>query len=184
MDKPGATCRADRLCALLEAAQGASNEALDELARRRRPAVLCAARPPFEFAPARGQPRQAIPAEQFHRPYGLALATVELTLHGYCLLRTFGWERRREAVFSLGRPRLWRRLLRLAPPLTLRFSVHGGTASVGVGAAGRRAAPDPGKRQILLAPDLQEALLRMHRQQIAARSFRKRFSEAVFALFK
>lgn len=180
MDKSGATCRADRLCALLEAAHSDSNLALDALARRRRPGALCAACAPFEFAPARGQPRQAIPAEQFHRPYALTLATVELTLNGYCLLRKVGWERRREAVFSLARPRLWRRLLRLAPPLTLQFSVRGGTVAVSVGAAGRRAVPDPGKRQILLAPDLQEALLGMHRQQIAANSFWK----AVFALFK
>jgi hypothetical protein len=175
MDKPGAGCRAEGLCALLEAAHSAGNRALDELARRRRPEALCAACPPFVFAAARGQPRQAVPAEHFHRPYALALATVELTLNGYCLVRKFGWERRREAVFSLARPRLWRRLLRLAPPLVLRFSVRDGAVAVSVGAAGRRAAPDPRKRHILLAPDLQEALLGMHRQQIAANSFRTRF---------
>jgi hypothetical protein len=78
-------------------------------------------------------------------------------------------------VFSLGRPRLWRRLLRPAPPLALHFSVHDGDVSVSVGAAGRHRAHDPLRRQILLAPDLQEALVRMHREQIAARSLRKRF---------
>jgi hypothetical protein len=172
MARPRASCHADRLCALLAAARDAANRALDDLARRRRPETLCAARAPFVYAAARGQPRQAIPAERFHRPYALMLDTVELTLPGYCLLRETYWERRHEAVFALGRPRLWRRLLRRAAPLALHVRVRGDDVSVSVRTAARYGAPDPGRRLILLAPDLQAALLDAHRAQLAARRTR------------
>ncbi|MCS0580458.1 hypothetical protein NX784_02540 [Massilia pinisoli] len=176
MPRAAMTCRADWVGGLLDAAHAGANDALDDLARRCRPEVLCAARAPFVYARARGRPRETIPAERFHRPYALALSAVELTLHGYCLVRAVGWERRREAVFVVGRPPLWRRLLRRAPPLSLRFGADGGAVSIAVGKARRHGRPDPWRRHILLAPDLQADLLRAHRREIATRAFRSRFA--------
>jgi hypothetical protein len=170
MARPRASCHADRLGALLAAARDAANRALGEQAGRRRPA----ADPPFVYAAAPGRPPQSIPAARFQRPYALTLAAVVLTLPGYCLLRKAGWERRDEAVFALGRPPLWRRLLRRAVPLALHVGVRDGAVSVSVGTAARYGAPDPGRRHILLAPDLQHALLDLHRAQLAARAFRFR----------
>lgn len=176
MPRSTMTCRADWVGGLLDAAHAAANSALDDLARRRRPEALCVARAPFAYASARGRTRDAIPAEQFHRPYALVLAAVELTLRGYCVVRDVGWERRREAVFVVGRPPLWRRLLRRSPPLSLRFGADGGAVSIAVGTARRHGRPDPWRRHILLAPDLQAELLRTHRRQIATHSFRSRFA--------
>lgn len=176
MPRSTMTCRADWVGGLLDAAHAAANGALDDLARRRRPEALCVARAPFAYASARGRTRDAIPAEQFHRPYALVLAAVELTLRGYCVVRDVGWERRREAVFVVGRPPLWRRLLRRSPPLSLRFGADGGAVSIAVGTARRHGRPDPWRRHILLAPDLQAELLRTHRRQIATHAFRSRFA--------
>lgn len=176
MDKSGAACHAERLCALLAASHGNANRMLAELTRRRRPEALCAARAPFVFEPARGQPRRAIPAEHFHRSGALALETVELTLYGYCVLRRSGWNRRPEAVLEIGRPPLWRRLLRAAPLLALCLRSHDGTVTVHVEAAGPDAAAAPAgapRRGILLAPEQQQALLQAHRTYAARRKFSK-----------
>jgi hypothetical protein len=175
MAKPADTCHADQLCTLVGATVNDGNRMLAELARQCRREAVRAPDPPFVFVTAPGQPWQAISALQFHPPYALALATVELTLYGYCVQRTSVWERRSEAVFRLGRPPLWRRLWRPAPLLALKVGSAGGVATVSVGAAGPRAGTPGGQRRtILLAPEVQEALLRLQDEHLAARSFRKK----------
>jgi len=172
-----ATVHADALCALLAAARDDSKRLLDALAVERRVQAVHAQEAPFMYAPAPGQPASAIAAADFHRPYALTLAALELTLHGYCALRKFGWQRRTEAVFSLGRPPLWRRLLRPPPLLSLRLSLDAASVAVSVGAAGMLASPGgvhPRGQDIRLAPALQEDLLRLHRERRLAPWYRRR----------
>jgi hypothetical protein len=160
--KPGPAWRADALAALTAAVQRDGDRVLAELARQARRDALAATGPPFTYTPSH-RAQQAIPAAMFHRPYALALAAVELTLHGYCVMRTPAPGQPAEAVFSLGRPPWWRRLLRPAPLLALHVRAHGGAVTVRVGAAGARAIQgDPPPCTILLAPELQAALLRLH----------------------
>jgi hypothetical protein len=135
----------DQLRALVAAVQRDGNRTLDALARQ--------------------QP--APPAGDFHRPYALTLAGVELALHGYCVPRGGG-----RVTFRLGRPPLWRRWLLPAPLLVLRFSAHGGSVAVSVGAARAGAGSASGQpRSIHLDPVLQDALLRLHRDHLPHRTF-------------
>lgn len=169
-----AAVHADGLCALLAAARDDSNRLLDALALDRRRQAVRAQDPPFLYAPVPGQPESAIAAADFHRPYALTLAALELTLHGYCALRTFGWQRNTEAVFRLGRPPLWRRLLRPPPLLALRLGLGAGTAAVSVGAPGMQATGSHLQRQdVRLTPALQEALLQLHRAHRTAPWYRR-----------
>lgn len=170
-----ATVDADGLCALLAAACADSNRLLDRLAVERRIQTLRAPDPPFLYAPFAAQPESAIATADFHPPYALTLAALELTLHGYCVLRKFGWQRRTEAVFRLGRPPFWRRLLRPPPLLALRLRVQDGAAAAAVGLAnvGAGAASSRGQ-DIRLAPDLQETLLQLHRAHRAPPWYRRR----------
>jgi hypothetical protein len=171
-----ATVDADGLCALLAAARAGSNRLLDALAIEQRGQTLQAQDPPFLAAPIPGRPQTAIAAADFHRPYALTLAALELTLHGYCALRKFGWQRRTEAVFSLGRPPFWRRLLHPPPLLALRLSVQGGAAAaaVGIGLASADAGAASSRDQdIRLAPALQETLLQLHRAHRAPPWYRR-----------
>lgn len=163
MDRPAADIQAAQLEALVAALQERAGRVLDEQAFRRDSGA------PFVYTPAPGQPARAIPAAQFARPYALTLAGVELTLYGYCQLRRTG------AVFRLGLPPLWRRLLRPAPLLALRFTAHGKTVAVSVGVAPLHGAgADVLRRSILLAPDMQAALARLHIGHRPAYSFLQR----------
>lgn len=169
-------CDGDEVRALVAQARAKANRALRELARQRHPAIASAAGAPFPFAPAPGEPLREVPAAQFHRPCMLALEALELTVYGYCVHRTVGWERRREAVFSLRRPALWRRLVRAAPLLALTVDARDGQAVLGFKPAPR---PRPRNRRrdlIRLDPDAQESLVSVHREQIAAQSILKRFA--------
>jgi hypothetical protein len=169
-----ATVDASRLCALLASARDDSNRLLDALACERRVQTAQAQDPPFLYAPVAAQPDSTIAAADFHRPYALTLAALELTLHGYCVLRKFGWQRRTEAVFSLGRPPFWRRLLRPPPLLALRLSVQDGAAVAAVGPASAASAASGRGQEIRLAPALQEALLQLHRAHRAPPWYRRR----------
>lgn len=169
-------CDGDEVCSLVAQARADANRALRELARQRHPAIACAAGAPFSFAPAPGEALREVPAAQFHRPCLLALEALELTVYGYCVHRTVGWERRREAVFSLRRPALWRRLVCAAPLLALTVDVRDGQAALGFKPA-RRPRPRNRRRDLIrLDPDAQDSLVRAHREQIAAQSILKRFA--------
>lgn len=176
MAKLQAICHTDQLGALVTAARADGNRTLDALVRQRRSDAQARQLAPFLFVPVPGQPPQAIPAAQFQQPYRLALAEVELTLHGYCVQHRSGSAARLEAEFRLGRPPLWRRLLRPAPPLALRICAGGGTVAVDVAAkAAWTVAVDPQRRIVLLAPPLQDALLRLHLAQQGGSTWRSRF---------
>src|SRR4051794_36681706 len=84
------------LCSLVAQAQAGANRELRELARRRYFAVASANLAPFEYAPAPGLAQRSIPAADFHRPCVLTLEALELTLYGYCVHRSFYWDRSRE----------------------------------------------------------------------------------------
>lgn len=162
MAKPEPAWRADALTALTAAVQRDGERVLAELARQARRDTLATTGPPFTYTAVDRQP-QGIPATAFYQPYALSLAAVELTLHGYCVMRAPGPGQPAEAVFSLGRPPWWRRLLRPAPLLALHVRAHAGAVTVRVGAAGARAIRgDQPPCIILLAPELQAALLRLH----------------------
>lgn len=64
------------------------------------------------------------------RQYEWCLDRLELTIHGYCVTRQYGWERRTETVFSTRPPPPWRRWLRAAPLMALR--IHAGAHASGV----------------------------------------------------
>lgn len=161
---------ADQLRALVAAVQRDGNRVLDAMAQR--PPVQVDDAPPPLFAAGPGRSARTIAQADaeaeadWHRPYALTLAGVELALHGYCVPRRTG-----RVTFCLGRPPLWRRWLLPAPLLVLRFSAHGGAVAVSVGAARRGSASASGEpRSIDLDPVLQQALLKLHQDHLARRT--------------
>lgn len=109
------------------------------------------------------------PSAAFLRTLRLTVDTLELTLYGHCAYRTFGWERRREAVFSLQRAPWWRRLLGTAPLMALTFDARGGPPVPGPAAAARRRPRRPTDTVIRLDPACQAALAEAHAVRIAGR---------------
>lgn len=146
------------------------NHALLAMAEACRPSLRCAGDPALRYRI--GDVSEAIAAVRFHRRYALVLQSLELSIHGYCVERQFGWERKTEIVFSTRPPPWWRRLLRPAPELVLRIRADGGTACICFEAAGRAAAPERPGYLVRLEPSMQAALAQLHRQHSAARGAR------------
>jgi hypothetical protein len=170
--------QADRLLDSVRQAHGEANLALRELAGERAPERLYPARAAFQyFTPAPGSPdRHVIPAEQFHRRYGLCLEALEVAIYGYCVYREFGWERNLEPVFSLRRPPVWRRIFSPAPVLEMKLSAQQDAAGVAVGPAPRGKYRNKQNHFFRLNRQLQDQLSRIHAEQVAAKSLKKRFS--------
>lgn len=119
-----------------------------------------------------GGPR-AIPGAMFQRRYALCIDSLELTLHGYCIQRRSGWERRVEQTFSTSAPPPWRRALRPAP--LLAFTVRAGADATTVHlAVAPPSAACSAPMVVRLEPALQLALAQLHagaarRPSLAAR---------------
>lgn len=177
--RPAAECDDAYLRRALAEAWRDVNVALAADADRRGAAIRVAPPPSFRYvalAPADraegGGPR-AIPGAMFHRQYGLCLDTLELTLHGYCVPRRAGWERRMEPTFTT-RPPLWRRLLGPSPLLALTVRADAGATSVHLAVAPPAAASSAAV-EVRLEPALQAELSRLHagaprRASVAARA--------------
>jgi hypothetical protein len=158
----------------LASARRDGNLALEADADRRHAAMRVTPPPSFRYVALAsdggtvdGGPR-AIPGAMFVRQYALCLDTLELTLHGYCVQRRSGWERRIEHTFSTRPPPPWRRALRPAPlvALTVRASGAAGSAtreatSVQLAAAAG-VAPSTPALVVRLEPALQLELARLH----------------------
>lgn len=158
-------CSADTLRQALVEARQRSEQALLELGRRPAPQQRGAGQADLRYVT--DSTVRAVPAANFHPPYLLSLETVELTLYGYCIPHQFGWERTWEAALSLRPPPVWHRLLRPAPLLALTFrSDADGTQIRITSAAPRRRCH--GTYLLRLDPALQERLLAIHQQQLAA----------------
>ncbi|MEO7494807.1 MAG: hypothetical protein ABIT83_27115 [Massilia sp.] len=169
-----AQCHAEFLRRVLEHAHRDSNVALEALAAERAPDRRSATQAEFRYVDPRDGSTQAIPAAQFHRQYALCLHALELTIYGYCIERTFGWERRLETVFSTRRPARWRRMLRPAPLMALRVQSGSGGASVSVGAAQRQACASRAHLIVRLDESMQEELAQAHAAEKRARSVKVR----------
>ncbi|MEV4781615.1 hypothetical protein, partial [Burkholderia sp. LMU1-1-1.1] len=135
--RPVAECDDAFLRRALAHARRDGNLALAADAERRRAAIRVAPPPSFRYValPVDGDGEggggaRAIPGAMFHRQYALCLDTLELTLHGYCLQRRRGWERRVEQIFSTRPPPLWRRPLGPGPLLALTVRADAGATSV------------------------------------------------------
>lgn len=171
-DRTPAQYRAQFLMRELERAHLDSNAALRALAEAVTPAQRCANDPALRYrtggAPG-GAPR-AITAAEFYRQYALCLQSLELSIRGYCVERQFGWERKREAVFSTRPPAWWRRLLRPTPMLVLRITADAGTVRIGFEACRGATAPRKSHHYLVrLEPAMQAELAHLHRRQAAAR---------------
>lgn len=86
---------------------------------------------------ARVAPRHRVPglpADLAGPPAAYRLACLELTVCGYAVRRAAGWSGRREQLFSLRRPSLWRRLRHGAAPVecTLRADADADADADGV----------------------------------------------------
>jgi hypothetical protein len=104
----------------------------------------------------------AEPAAPLRRRYGLRLATLEISVRGYCVTRPFGWERAPEVVLSTGRPPLWRRLLRPAPLLVLTLQAGPGGVLGTIAAAPDGAGARRGGYIVRLEPAMQRQLAEAH----------------------
>lgn len=176
LNPAAAQCHAEFLRRVIKHAHHDGNVALRALADARHPALRCATHADFHYIgldPADNTPR-TIPAAQFHRQYALCLQTLELTIHGYCVERRFGWERKIEHTFSTRRPPLWRRVLRPPPLLSLTVKAGPDDCSITLGAAQRRVSGKRPNYIVRLEPDMQEELARINGAQVAARSLRAR----------
>lgn len=155
---------------LVQEAHQDCNAALQRLAAARE--LRCAAQPDFYYACASPDNYlvQGIPAASFHRHYGLCLQTLELTMHGYCIERRYGWERRMETVFCTAPPPWWRRAVRRAPLLALKVVCMSGATYVSVGMARPGAARPRSGHVVRLDPGMQARLASMHACAVARAS--------------
>lgn len=166
-------CSADELRAALAQAYRGGGQALEQLVGHAAPERRCAGYAAFHYRT--GATLQAIPADRFHSAYRPRLELLEFTLYGYCVERRFGWERINEAVFSLRRPALWRRLMRPAPLLALTVTAGQDGVAIAIRPARRPGYKNRRNHLVRLDPELREQLLRAHQEQIAATSLRARF---------
>ena len=168
-----AQCHAEFLRRVLKHAHRDSNAALREMAATRQ-SLPQPAHIQYVVPATPGSAPRTIPAAQFHRQYALCLHSLELTIHGYCIARQFGWERKREMAFSTRRPALWRRLLRHSPLLAFTVTAEAGAARIGIGAARRAVRASRSNLIVRLDPGMQQELAQLNRTQSAAASLKTR----------
>ncbi|SFH00754.1 hypothetical protein SAMN05518865_12919 [Duganella sp. CF458] len=160
----------------LARAQRAGNASLQALAETGTQEQRCASQAGFRYQMADAPAQRVIAAALFHRPYAMHLECLELAINGYCAERQFGWERRRETVFTTQPPAWWRRLLRPAPMLVLRIAIDAGAGRIVFDAARDGIKPNRSRYLVRLEPDMQAELAHVHRRQVAVRrTLRTRF---------